>query len=257
MRTVNGILFVAWVALLSLLLYINYYGSSPLSVKPHAVEKAFEKKTFWYDIYVKQKKIGYASTSYENVGNEIIIEDERRIKVKKDGKDSVLIGAIKSLCDAAFSIKSFEYHSYFEGEKGITVRGNVEPDAVVFFLESSGKRKVHTIGIKNTTLYLPMTLMPVLIKQRPAPNSVFAVPLLDLVNLAIRESTVVLEEIRPLKIGMDVLSLYRLKTPDTIWWCNEMGYIVKEEHSNGMTLYSQVEGFAKDPAERTLFDYTS
>ncbi len=76
-------------------------------------------------------------------------------------------------------------------------------------------------------------------------------------NLSINDVRVVLEEIRPIKAGIQILSLYKFKAGDAIWWGNEKGMIIKEESPSGITLYSQVETIAKDPSDRILFDYTS
>ena len=81
--------------------------------------------------------------------------------------------------------------------------------------------------------------------------------MLDLIRLSINDVKVVLEEIRPIKAGIEILSLYKFKAGNVIWWGNEKGIIIKEQSQSGITLYSQVETIAKDPSDRILFDYTS
>jgi hypothetical protein len=249
----NATVFCIWIALLSLLLYKNYSGT--LLEKPLALADAFGKETYWYDAYVGNKKVGYASTAYEKAGDELIIKYEREIKVKKNGKDSVLLEKLKCLCSLSYSIKSFEYGSHLKDESGIKVRGEVGPDSIIFFLESSEKRKVYKIPRKD--FYFPVTLIPVLVQQKPAAGAVFTIPFLNIGSLAIDDARVVLDEIRPVKVGMDIFSIYKFKSENTTWWANEKGLVVKEKSPIGITLYSQVEKFAKDPSDRVLFDYTS
>jgi transglutaminase-like putative cysteine protease len=67
---------------------------------------------------------------------------------------------------------------------------------------------------------------------------------------------VVLEEIRPLKVGMNILSLYKFRAGETVWWCTEKGDLIKEKNPAGFTLYSQIGFFAKEPVDRMIFDYT-
>jgi hypothetical protein len=252
-KVTNVIVFCLWIALLSLLLYKNYAGTS--LEKPLAIAKAFDKETYWYDVYIGNKKIGYASTSYEKAGEELIIQHEREIKVKKNGKDSVLYENLKCLCSLSYSIKSFEYESHLKDESGIKVRGEVGPDSIIFFLESSERRKLYRIPKKD--FYFPVTLIPVLVQQKPAAGAAFNIPFLNIASLSIDDARVVLEEIRPVKVGTDIFGVYKFKSGNTIWWANEKGLVVKEKSPIGVILYSQVEKFAKDPSDRTLFDYTS
>jgi hypothetical protein len=80
---------------------------------------------------------------------------------------------------------------------------------------------------------------------------------LNLASLSIDNVRVVLEEIRPLKIGVLVYSLYKFRVGDMIVWINENGIIVKKEDPRGITFYSQHETFAGEERDRVLFDYTS
>ena len=53
-RIINGFVFIAWIALISLLLYRNYEGAS--LEKTQALTGAIDKATYWYDIYAGHKK---------------------------------------------------------------------------------------------------------------------------------------------------------------------------------------------------------
>ncbi len=252
-RIINILVICIWFSLLSVLLYKNYAGI-PLE-KSVGLQEAFGKETYWYDIYVEKKKVGFASTSFEKAGNEIIIKHEREIKVVKNGEEKILIEKLKCLCDLYYVIKSFEFTSYLQNESGVKVRGEVEPDSIIFFLESAEKRKVHKISKRD--FYFPFTLIPVLVQQKPASGATFTVPFLNMANLSIYDVRVVLEEIRPIKVGAEISSVYKFKAKDTIWWSSDSGLIVKEKSPVGFILYSQVEKFAKDPSHRRLFDYVS
>jgi hypothetical protein len=254
-KIINLIAFCTWGVLISILLYRNYTGE-PLG-KMQELKGSIDKATYWYDIYAGPKKIGFASTTYERIGDEIIIKHEREMKVKKNGEDTLLVEKLKCLSDSYYSIKSFEYVSHFKDEEGIKVTGEVDPGNIIFFLESPEKRKTHKISTNGKIFYLPVTLIPALHQKKPAPNTVFQIPMLNLYKLSIDDVKVVLEEIRPIKAGIQILSLYKFKAGNAIWWGNEMGIITKEESPSGITLYSQVETIAKDPSDRILFDFIS
>ena len=254
-KIINLIAFCTWGLLISLLLYRNYTGE-PLG-KMQELKGSIDKATYWYDIYAGQKKIGFAGTTYEKVGDEIIIKHKREIKVKKDGHEKLLVEMLKCLSDSYYSIKSFEYASHFKDEEGIKVTGEVDSGNILFFLESPDKRKTYKISTNGKNFYLPVTLIPALHQNKPAPNTVFQIPMLDVIRLSINNVKVVLEEIRPIKAGIQILSSYKFKAGNTIWWGNEKGIIIKEQSQSGITLYSQVETIAKDSSDRILFDYTS
>ncbi len=258
-KIINSMVLCIWIALLSILLYKNYTGV-PLE-KAQAIKESFDKNTYWYDIYFGSKKIGFARTDIEKAGSEIIITDERKMDVIKEttGKEekAVLIEKLRCLCDSYYSIKSFEYTSHFKGEKGLKVSGEVNSESIIFFLESPEKRKTYKTSTKARAFYLPITLIPAIHQKNPAINTVFLIPMLNFINLSIDDVKVVLEEIRPIKVGINILSLYKFRTGNSILWSNENSIIIKEEHPSGITLYSQVETIAKDPSDRILFDYTS
>jgi hypothetical protein len=254
-KTINIIIFFAWVTLIALLLYRNYTGT-PLE-KAQALKEAFGKETYWYDIYAGTKKIGFAMTTFEKAGDEIIIKHEREMKVKKNGEDKLLIERLKCLSDLYYSIKSFEYSTQFKDEGGIKATGEVDKDTIIFFLESPEKRKTHKTPTNGKIFYLPVTLIPAIQQKNPVPNTVFLIPMLNFINLSIDDVRVVLEEIRPLKVGMNIMSLYKFRVGNSILWSNEKGITIKEEYPSGIILYSQIENIAKDPADRILFDYTS
>jgi hypothetical protein len=254
-KVINIAVFLTWLALLSLLIYREHTGTTLL--KPEGLKGAINKATYWYDIYVGPNKIGFANTAIEKVGEEIIIRHEREMKVRKDGKETILFATLKCLCDPSYSIKSFEYASHFKDEKGIKATGQVDHENILFFLESSEKRRTFKTPTKGRDLYLPMTFIPFLVQKNPVPHSVFTLPVLDLNNLSLGDLKVVLEEVKPVKVGTNVLSLYKFRGGNAIWWSNEKGITVKEESPMGFTLYLQVQTFAKDPSDRILFDYTS
>jgi Transglutaminase-like superfamily len=254
-KTINILVFLLWMALLSLLLYKEFSGT-PLE-KNQILKGALEKVITWYDIYTGSKKIGFAKTAYEKVGDEIIVTHAREMKVFKNGVETVLFHTLRCLTNLDYSIKSFEYASHFMDEEGIKVTGEVDNENVLFFLESQEKKKTLKTPVKGKSFYFPLTFMPALVSKSPSADSVFVIPVLDLVSLSIQDVRVSVEEIKPIKSGINILSLYKLKVGNTVFWCNEKGVIIKEEDPSGITLYSGSEAIATDPSDREIFDYTS
>lgn len=255
LKVVNIAVFSIWIALLSLLLYRQYAGT-PLE-KQQALKGAVSKVAYWYDIYAGPKKVGFARYTFEWVGDEIIIRYEQEVKIKQGDREKLLIESYRCLSNSSYAIKSFEYSSHYKDEKGIKVTGEVDADTVVFFLESPEKRKTYRTSTKGKDIYLPTTFIPAIIQKKPSAGSAFTVPILNIVNLSIDDVRVIVEEIRPVKLGIHVISYYKMRLGNQIFWSNEKGITVKEEYPGGLTLYSQAEALAKDPTDRILFDSIS
>ena len=254
-KTINTLIFFSWIALLSLLFYKEFSGT-PLE-KNEILKGVLEKMSTWYDIYTGSKKIGFAETAYKKVGDEIIITHERQMKVFKNDVETILFHTMKCLTNLDYSIKSFEYTSHFRDEEGIKVTGEVDTENVLLFLESQEKRKTLKTPIKGKGFYFPLTFIPLLVSKSPPPESVFSIPLLDLMSLSIQDVRVSVEEIRPIKSGINIFSIYKFKLGKMVFWSNEKGVIIKEEDPSGITLYSGPEAIAKDPSDRKIVDYTS
>jgi len=255
LKIVNIAVFCIWLALLSLLLYRQYAGV-PLE-KAQAVKGAIDKVTYWYDVYSGSNKVGFASYTFQWVGDEIIITYEQEVKTKQGARERLLVENYRCLSNSSYAIKSFEYSSHYKDEKGIKVIGEVDADTVVFFLESPEKRKTYRTSTKGKDIYLPLTFIPAIIKNNPSSGSVFTISMLDFVNLSIGDVRVIVEEIRAVKLGIQVVTYYKIRVGDQIFWSNEKGITAKEEYPGGITLYSQTESIAKDPKDRVLFDSIS
>ncbi len=255
LKIVNVAVVGIWIALLCLVIYRQYAGT-PLE-KQRAVKGAVSKLVHWYDIYAGTDKMGFASYAFEWVGDEIVIKYEQEVKVKQGSEEKLLMESSRCLNNSSYGMKSFEYSSHYKGEKGIRITGEVDGDTAVFFLESPEKRKTYRTSTKGKDIYLPITFIPAIVQKKPSSDSVFIVPILDTVSLSVNDMSVVVEEIRPVKLGARVVSYYRIRVDNQIFWSNEKGITVKEEYPGGIVFYSQSEEVAKEPGNRVLFDPVS
>src|SRR3990172_7911938 len=94
-RAVNISIFLIWAGLLSLLVYRSHAGGT--LEKTASLKGLIDKTTYWYDIYAGSKKIGFANTTFEKVGDETIIKHEREVKVLKSGEEKILQESVKSI----------------------------------------------------------------------------------------------------------------------------------------------------------------
>lgn len=255
MKIINIIIFLIWAGLISILLYRNYTGGE--LKKAQVLSESFKKDAYWYDIYVEKNKIGYANTTIEKAGDEIIITEKKQLKVFKNGKETLLTEEVRLLTDTDYKIKSANYSSFFEGEEGVKASGSYEDDSMIFILESAKKRKTHNIETNRKSFYHYLTLIPMLNQNLPLPGSPLKVSMLDFAKLSLNEIKVVLEEIKPVKIGLHVFNLYKFRVGDSILWSNEKGAVVKKQYPTGVVFYSGTENIAREADDRVLLDYTS
>jgi hypothetical protein len=253
-KTINITVFIVWCTLLSILLYKNYIGST--LERGHVLRDFFKKETYWYDIYRGSRKIGFAKTTFEQVGDEIIITHEREIKIRDGDDDKLLINKLTCLTDLFYSIQSFEYTSKFKDSPGIRVSGEVEEDAILIFHESPDKRWTKKISSKGRDFFLPVTIVPVIHQKLPVAGKPFIASMLNLVDISIDTVWIVLDEIVPIKTGFNISSLYKFKIGKSTIWTNERGIIVKEEPPSGITLYIQTKDIALNPEDMIIYDYT-
>jgi hypothetical protein len=254
-KTINIVVFIAWTAGICLVLYTNYFGTS--LERSYSLKEYFHKETYWYDIYRGLNKIGFAHTSFDRAGGEIIIRHEREMKVRDGSDEKVIIKKLKCLTDLFYSIKSFEYTSNYRDEEGIRVNGEVSEKTILFFHESPEKRWTKSISTERGDFYLPVTLIPVIHQKLPSLNKPFTVSMLNLLTLSINQVNLVLVENIPVKIGLSVRNMYKFRVGRSTFWTSEGGIVMKEKPPSGITLYSQSKDVAENPEDRMLFDFTS
>lgn len=253
----NTFVLFVWVGILSFLLYRTYWGT-PFE-KTGLLEQHFMDRTVWYGVYAGNKKIGAAKASFREVGEEIIISRDSTVNlVKKDGGEpDTLIENLQCVCGKDYSIKSFLYSRNSQSGKETVIEGRVEDGLVLFFIDNQGKKRVHKVTVKENEVYLPVTLIPVIHQQKPAPQTVFLTRILDIMNTRVIESRVMLEQIIPVKVGVNVESVYKYVIDGSSFWANETGTVIKEQGPANVTLYAQPEAIAQKPEGKPIFDYTS
>ena len=254
-KIINSLVFLVWAGLICLLLYRDHTGTA--LNRTGTFTGVIDKAVYWYDIYHGPQKIGFASTSYDKIGNENIMRQQREMQVMKNGKATVLYDTVKCICDPNYAIKSLEYSSHLKDEQGTRATGEVEAGNIIFLLESPEKRKTFTTPTNGKDIYLPGTLIPALIQQKPVSGSVFTVPVLDINSLLVSAVKIEMEELRPVKIGTDIRSLYKFRSGNSVWWSNEKGIIIKEETPIGLTLYNVPAQFEQDYTGKLISDYTN
>lgn len=258
-KIINLTVLCLWIVLLGILLYKDHRGAGLGKIEK--IKQTFQKKSYWYDVYANNKKIGFANTTIEQIENEILFRHQRELKAFKTEngiqKQVLIEEKLEALCNSDYSTKSFKYSNNIKGEKGISLTAKTDKDDIVFELESADKRKIHTAPLNNKNFYIPITLASALQYKKPALNTVLQVQILNFSKLTVDNSNIILQEIMPVKISTDISSIYKFKIGDSVVWTNDQGVIIKSQEPSGLTLYLDTENTAKDTSDRIIFDYTS
>jgi len=238
------------------LLYKNQIGTT--LEKAEMLTAQFDRLVHWYSIYKDKNKVGYAKTVFEKVADELIIEHFQTMNIDK----KVLIEeTLRSLSKSDYSVKSFEYSSRelmndSQDSKTYKITGEVAEDSILFFFEMKGKRKSISVPIKKGSVYLPTTFIPALLRLQPAQNSTYSIPILNILKSSIDQVSVTLQEIIPLTMGNNIMSIYKFKMGDIYLWSSEDGTIIKQALPQGINIYRDEQNIAEDPTNRIIIDPT-
>jgi hypothetical protein len=253
-KVINISVLIIWAVLIGLVIYRDRAGT--YLEKADTLNEAFSRSNHWYDMYIDDQKVGYAQTSFDRSGDRIIIEHQRQFRVKKRDEETNLRINLKYVCDTEYSVKMFKYELNIEDRPGSIISGKVDDDNIIFFIETSGKRKVRSIPKNGDEPFLPITLIPAIIQKNPSPGSVFVAPVLNIEKQSVDRVQIILEDILPYKVGLDIRSIYRFVIGGLTVWSDKDGTIIKERLPNGITMYYQNEHIATDHSNRIIVDYT-
>ncbi len=257
-KYVNILVLLLWFSILGILLHREYISGE---IKRFTVsEDIFKKTTIWYEIYKGINKIGFASSIMERIGDDFIFKNERYLKMEKHD-DSTIKELIRTIVDSSYTPKSFEYSLMTQKER-INIKGDIKDEDIIFFVELPDKRFTKKLALEGKKFYFPTVLIPLIhqnitqSKDSSTFSKVFTVTTIDIKGLKLIDTKASLEEIIPVKAGINVLSVFKYRIGNSLFFVNEHGLIIKEVHPD-MVYYISDEKRAKDfDTPRLIFDYT-
>jgi len=258
LRHINILVLLLWLSIMGILIYREYTGGE---IRRFAIAgDVIKRTTFWYEIYRGEKKIGYASRTLEKVGEDLIFREESHIK-QTDSSQTEITEIIKAVTDTSYMPRSFEY-SLITGKERINIKATIDREDIIFFVELPDKRFTKKLPVEGRRFYLPSTILPVIhnnIIQSMDSLTIqkaFTLTTIDIKNLSFIDKRVVLEDMIPVKAGINVFTLFRYRSGGSIFYVNEKGICVKEDH-HGIVYYASDEIRAKSfKTSRLIFDYT-
>jgi hypothetical protein len=85
----------------------------------------------------------------------------------------------------------------------------------------------------------------------------FKVPVLNIFTLNVDDMLVEVQELIPVKVGINVSTAYKLKMGESLSWVSGNGNTMKEQHPQGLLYLAETEDMAKSKEEIKMFDFLS
>jgi hypothetical protein len=245
-----------WLCLIFILVYRHYISGTELSALQTISGNQFRTSEEWLGVYFQDLKIGHIRTSSEKIGDEYRFTQSGETEVTREGKTIKNISSFKCLTDLNYRIKSYEYESR-SGEAYYKAHGELDKDNVLqVFMETEKQKKTETIDIKGQP-FLPATVKQALFARGLEKGMRFSIPLLDIYSLRVTDTVVEVQELIPVKVGINVNTAYQLKIGNDFSWISDGGITLKEKDASGVRYLAEAETIAKSKDTGSFFDYLS
>lgn len=245
-----------WLCLVSVLLYKNYISGVEFTPLQSVTGEQFRTSEEWFGIYFQDKKIGHMKISSEKIGDEYRFIKLVETDVERDGKNHHRSELFKCLTDLEYRMKTFEFKAEFEGVL-LKARGELDENNILLvFMEGGGQKKTYTQEM-HKKFYFPITFKRVLFEKELEKGKRFNVPLFNISTMKAEDIVVEVQELIPVKLGINVNTAYRLNMGGNILWMSSNGHTLKEKAPSGLTYYAETETAAKSKEKKEIFDFLS
>ncbi len=245
-----------WVCLAVTLVYRHYISGSDYGSIQSLSAGTFKTGEEWLGIYMQNQKIGYTRLLSEKIGNEYRFTQYSETRVSANEKDPKNTTSFTCLTDDQFRMKSFEFESR-NGNALAKSRGELDEDNMLLvFMESGGEKKTYAEKMESRP-YLPLTMKQMLFASGLEKGKRFTIPVLNILTLQADMVVVEVEELLPVKLGINVNTAYRLQVGGNTSWITDGGVTLKEVNASGLTLYAGTEDTVKSDEVKPFVDFLS
>lgn len=191
----------------------------------------------WSEIYLKDKKVGYASNSVKPFKGGYFIQEEIFLKLNLMGLSSSVQTVTRCQVDDQFLLKSFIFNMT-SGVVGFHISGKVEGDELL--IETGNGKNRRTQRIKLASPPMIGAGMGHFFKSRKIKvGETFGLPLFDPYTMAQKQVLIKVVAREPITIKKITYDAFRLETElwgkQTTFWLDESGTTLKEEGFMGLT----------------------
>jgi len=197
-----------------------------------------EARREWMEIYVAEKKVGYAVTRVSPAGEGYAVTEETFLKLNLLGRPSALRTTLQALVDSDFRLRRFRF-AMVSGAVRYHLRGRVSKGTLYLEQGEGGKGAVRKLKLDVPPM-IGAGLGPYLEERGLRVGDEMSLPLFDPSTLSrnsMRVRVVGRERIRIHRIDYDAFRLEaRMWGRTMTLWVDEKGSILKQEGLMGMTL---------------------
>ncbi len=258
-RVINWGIVGIWLLLLGILFYRHYVSGVAVSPVRAMTGDAFRITDQWFGIYRDGEKVGYMHATAEKIGDEYRFVQDVSMHVTQQGKEISVTNGLRCLSDANYRVKSFDFENK-SGNSVFNAHGEYKDGLLVMLMEQNGEHRAINREMHEAP-YFPLTVKSALFEQGLAAGKKIRLPVLDLFTLQVLEATAEVEELVPIKAGIDVFTAYRIgitygQGSKSEMWISEAGVPLKEDLGSGMLAFYEPEMLAKEQRGRDqYFDY--
>jgi hypothetical protein len=235
---ITGMLVVAvWLVLLFILFKKNYPGNDPVPDTALKVEDG-EAKQDWKEIFLNNKKVGYAVTAFKPFEDGYYIQDELFLKLNLMGFEKGLYTITQSSVDNKFRLKNF----FFKMNSGVInyrIRGNVEGNLLKITTGSGRQARVKEIRLSEIPI-ISSGIDQMFRHIKPVPGESIRSTFFDPSTMT--QKQVILKVISREKIRINNMEYDTFRVEGEVmgtmfnFWVDINGDILKEESLMGFTM---------------------
>jgi hypothetical protein len=202
------------------------------------VESIDSPQREWKEIYLKDKKVGYAVSLLKPFQEGYFVQEEMFLKLNLMGLASGVHTVTQSRLDGQFLLESF-YFKMTSGVVSFHISGKMEGNSIVLETGKGKNRKSRRIKLSRP----PMigAGMGYFFKSRKiSVGETFRLPIFDPSTMAQKEAVVKVVAKEQIKINRRTFDVFRLETElwgrSMAFWLDDNGTTLKEEGFMGLTI---------------------
>jgi hypothetical protein len=229
---------VAWLVMMGLLVKKVHVASKTQDVESADLSAKIDSdERTWNEIYLKDRKAGYAVSLIKPFGEGYYIQEELFLQLNLMGFGRSLYTATQAKVDEKFLLKSF-HMVMTSGVVRFSVSGKMEGKTLVLTSDSAGARRIQRILLQRTPM-LSESLSPFFRMRKLVVGESYRLPLFDPATLS--QDEIVIRVAGKEKLTLDKMDYDAYRLEAVMWgkpltfWVDEEGLTLKEEGFMGLT----------------------
>ncbi|RLB33341.1 MAG: hypothetical protein DRH11_09210 [Deltaproteobacteria bacterium] len=244
---------IFWLLMLGALVKkVHFKSSANASSYAQASKSISSLQRDWREIYLKDKKVGYAVSSIKPFENGYFIQEENILRVNLMDFGGSLYTLTQCKVDRNFFLQSF-YLLMSSGVVRFSLSGKVQAGVLIIATGKGKEKKIHKIRLKTRPM-IEIGVPYFLKTQKFKVGNSFTFPVFDPSSMSQKELVVKVTGKENLRINRITYNAFLLETH--MWgktlhiWVDKNGSILKEEGFMGLTVVKSSAARAPENLER-------